>query len=100
MKNILHEKVNLQLSSINRGGVIVSTLTSTTGQNNGQAILEKQPPIPQAYYVQKLPIPLNNGDNMILRIQFYVDSALTDKVTIYNSTLVINTLKDDGVDTV
>lgn len=77
--------------------MIVSTLTSTTGQYNGQDTFEQQPPIPEAFYVQQLSTPLNNGDNMIVRVKYYVDSALTNKIDIYDSNSVVKTLRDDGV---
>jgi hypothetical protein len=81
-----------------RGGVIFTTLTSSDNEINTQiARLEQRPPLVKQVKVQKLITPLENGNNMILRIKYYEDPTIPKKLNIYDDVNYILALKDDGI---
>nr|MBP6314196.1 hypothetical protein [Chitinophagaceae bacterium] len=47
--------------------------------------------------MQKLDSVTTNGNNMILRVEYYADSALPDAIDIYEGGTHTKTLKDDGI---
>ena len=72
-------------------------LSSNSNPNDPQAFYYAQPPIPLEYTVQKLAQPLEGGENLIFRVQYVEDSAMQNRLNIYNDGSVVMTLKDDGV---
>lgn len=72
-------------------------ILSSQNSLSNQAMYEQQPPIAKSAFVQKLASPLSNGNNMILRIEYYADSTLPDIIELYSNGNIAYTLKDNGV---
>ncbi len=70
---------------------------STDGATSGQGAYEQEPPIAKNFFVQKLDSATSDGSNMILRVEYYVDSLLPASLDIYEGGIHTKTLKDDGV---
>jgi len=75
--------------------VALFTLQSNNDPLDSQFSFEQQPPIPEAYYLQKIQQPDDNG-NLILRVKFYDDPELPEEIILhqFGSGYV---LKDNGM---
>lgn len=94
-QDIMKTKISVSLSLFVCLSVLLISLTSTDEEID-YSIFSQHPPLPIGFYLQKLESPRENGDNLIVRVEYYQEEDMPNRLPVFKNGSMQFELRDDG----